>query len=53
LGDTALKFPKSFESKVDRDVKLEWHESAGAERYTIEIEDNPIDGFLSDWNIQI
>ncbi|MFH1050695.1 MAG: FG-GAP-like repeat-containing protein [bacterium] len=41
LATPALKYPKSFESRISKDVKFEWHESAGAEFYIIEIDDEP------------
>ena len=41
LATPALKYPKSFESKIESNLKLEWHESAGAERYIIEIANEP------------
>lgn len=37
LATPALKYPKIFENKMGSDIKFEWHESAGATSYMIEI----------------
>ncbi|MFC2131348.1 FG-GAP-like repeat-containing protein [Bacteroidota bacterium] len=45
LATPALKYPKSFESRISNNVTLEWHLSAGAENYLIQL--NTSDNFTS------
>ncbi|ROL58125.1 T9SS C-terminal target domain-containing protein [Bacteroidetes/Chlorobi group bacterium ChocPot_Mid] len=41
IATPALKYPKVFENNVGSDVQLEWHQSTGANNYSIQICDNP------------